>query len=345
MRLLEPPPEHDAENSDKNITDRATLCNHRQQLLLPEIAPPPDPRGGRTPRLLEEQPAERQAERSEKIMTVISGGSGDGLFVGKNERSSGGPTSSLPAAASSGGNGGRAEDFFPRGVGARASGEEGGGQGAGPRSGSGLGWVEKGEGGGAWGRGQEKPGARLGRSGWNEEREGGGEGKEGQGGGKGEELLAAAEAVWRISEMAREVLEGELERRGAALAAAESANREAGEAACRQVRVQSGSFLVRCNNHFYIVINSVLCWCAVCSGVQCAVWCCSLGERGISMQDGFCVQFCGGLMCSVQYCCGLLACSMVAGRCAMCSPAVVNSRQGLTVDLPEVATYVGTLIG
>lgn len=59
------------------------------------------------------------------------------------------------------------------------------------------------------------------------------------GGGAGdrnrEELLAATEAVWRISEMARELLEGELDRRGEALASARKATREANEALFTQV--------------------------------------------------------------------------------------------------------------
>lgn len=52
-----------------------------------------------------------------------------------------------------------------------------------------------------------------------------------------EELLAATEAVWRISEMAREVLEAELERRGEALNSAKRAAREAREASSGQVRM------------------------------------------------------------------------------------------------------------
>lgn len=50
-----------------------------------------------------------------------------------------------------------------------------------------------------------------------------------------EELLAATEAVWRIAEMAREVLEGELDRRGEALATARRVAKEAGEACSKQV--------------------------------------------------------------------------------------------------------------
>lgn len=72
-------------------------------------------------------------------------------------------------------------------------------------------------------------------------------GREGAGcGGKetSEELLAAAEAVWRVSEMARDVLERELDRRGEALAAAKRAANEANEAFSKQVstRVIHGWF-------------------------------------------------------------------------------------------------------
>lgn len=59
-----------------------------------------------------------------------------------------------------------------------------------------------------------------------------------------EELLAATEAVWRISEMAREVLEGELDRRGEALSAAKAAAKEAGEAISSQVKTKSFSLLL-----------------------------------------------------------------------------------------------------
>lgn len=51
-----------------------------------------------------------------------------------------------------------------------------------------------------------------------------------------EELLAAAEAVWRVSEMARNVLEGELERRENALDAAAKAAKESKEELSDQVR-------------------------------------------------------------------------------------------------------------
>lgn len=176
---------------------------------------------------------------------------------------------SLPAAASSGGGGGRKEASFGRGAGAHSSRKEGEGVG------SGLGWVEKRgeERGGGRGRGGERPGAGLGRSGWDEERRGGGGGRAGEGGGKGEELLAAAEAVWRISEMAREVLEGELERRGEALAAAERANKEAGEAAYRQVSVRYYCEVCWCalimRFCWYAVCRIVVRWCP---GVQYAVW-------------------------------------------------------------------------
>lgn len=50
-----------------------------------------------------------------------------------------------------------------------------------------------------------------------------------------EELLAATEAVWRISEMAREVLEGEIDRRGEAVANAKKTTKEANEALFNQV--------------------------------------------------------------------------------------------------------------
>ncbi|CAM9961234.1 unnamed protein product, partial [Pylaiella littoralis] len=51
-----------------------------------------------------------------------------------------------------------------------------------------------------------------------------------------EELLAAAEAVWRVSEMARSVLEGELERRDEALDAAAKVARESREELSDQMR-------------------------------------------------------------------------------------------------------------
>ena len=152
-------------------------------------------RGERTTRLLEPKP-EHHSERSDKIRIAGSGGGG------LNGRPGGpGPTASLPAAARSGG-GSQEVALFIEGAGKRVSGEEG----VGSRSGSGRG--NEGEGGGR--RGDE---AR----------------------GKGEELLAAAEVVWRISEMARKVLEGELERRGEALAAAERVNKEAVQKAYSQV--------------------------------------------------------------------------------------------------------------
>lgn len=50
-----------------------------------------------------------------------------------------------------------------------------------------------------------------------------------------EELLAAAEEVWRVSEMARNVLQGELERKDEALSAATKTARESKEALSKQV--------------------------------------------------------------------------------------------------------------
>lgn len=50
-----------------------------------------------------------------------------------------------------------------------------------------------------------------------------------------EELLAAAEEVWRVSEMARNALQGELERKDEALSAAAKTARESKEALSKQV--------------------------------------------------------------------------------------------------------------
>lgn len=69
-----------------------------------------------------------------------------------------------------------------------------------------------------------------------------------------EELLAAAEAVWRVSEMARDVFEGELNRRGDALEAAKKAVAEADEAFSNRVscstRWQKFNRATRLTSHF-----------------------------------------------------------------------------------------------
>ncbi|CAM9601159.1 unnamed protein product, partial [Sphacelaria rigidula] len=49
-----------------------------------------------------------------------------------------------------------------------------------------------------------------------------------------QELLAAAEAVWRMAEMARELLEKELDRRGEALATARKAANDASDVCSKQ---------------------------------------------------------------------------------------------------------------
>lgn len=81
-----------------------------------------------------------------------------------------------------------------------------------------------------------------------------------------EKLLAVTEAVWQISEMAREVLEKELGRRGGALATAKRETSKVDEALAGQVWCLMLSY-----RHFF-------CW-GSCFITPCYIVCFSLGRN------------------------------------------------------------------